>query len=374
MQKPLRSPSPPSCSSLRVCLIQILTIRSITGESYGGYYVPYVADAFITAADDTYFKLGGVAINDPILGDEVIQQEVVIMPYVEYWKDLFYLNESYYNALWGTHNYCNFSSYIDTYFTFPPPSGPFPQLPDPFYDESGNYTCDLFDYVYAAALEVNPCFNIYHITDTCPHLFSQLGIINPGDYDPPGSQVYFNRSDVQAAINAPIGTNWEQCSSINVFGDGEPHNFSRSDQSKGPARDGVLQRVIEYTNNTIIGVGNLDYILPTNGTLFAMQNATWNGLQGFQSYPQDKEFYVPYHPEYNGGRLSEAGYVGKWGYERGVTFYTVQLSGHELPGYAAGAGYRVVELMLGRIKNLGTVEDFTTQQGDFGNNATAMMK
>jgi carboxypeptidase D len=123
--------------------------------------------------------------------------------------------------------------------------------------------------------------------------------------------------------------------------------------------------VIEHTNNTIIGVGRLDFILPPNGTLFALQNVTWNGKQGYQSYPQDKQFYVPFHPEFNGGRLSEAGIVGQWGYERGLTYYEVQLAGHELPGYSAGAGYRVVELLLGRIKNLGVIEDFTTQKGDY---------
>ena len=302
-----------------------------------------------------------------------MQQQAVIMPFVEYWKDLFYLNETYYNALLGTHQYCNYSSYIEQYMTFPPQDGPIPVLPDPYADESGNYTCDMFDYVYEAVLEVNPCFNIYHITETCPHPYSHLGIINSGDYDPAGSSVYFNRSDVQAAINAPVGTNWFQCSEINVFGNGDNNNFSIGDTSLGPAQNGVLQRVIEYTNNTIIGVGMLDYILPPNGTLFALQNVTWNGMQGFQSYPQDQEFYVPYHPEYNGGRLSEAGYVGKWGAERGVTYYTVQLAGHELPGYAAGAGYRVLEKLLGRIDSLGVVEDFSTQMGDFGNNATMMM-
>ena len=69
------------------------------------------------------------------------------------------------DALRWTHEYCNYSSYLETYGTFPPPEGPFPVLPDPFLDQSGNYTCDMFDLAYAAALEVNPCFNIYHITD-----------------------------------------------------------------------------------------------------------------------------------------------------------------------------------------------------------------
>lgn len=90
----------------------------------------------------------------------------------------------------------------------------------------------------------------------------------------------------------------------------------------------------------------------------------WNGLQGFQSYP-GTEFYVPYHPEYNGGALAGAGYVGQWGAERGLTFYQVQLSGHELPGYAPGAAYRAIELLLGRIPSLSDTDDYTTQSGNF---------
>ena len=167
-----------------------------------------------------------------------------------------------------------------------------------------------------------------------------------------------------------MNTSWFQCTRNNVFGFGDPKS-NRSDTSLAPAQTDVLKRVIEHTNNTIIGVGRLDFILPPNGTLFALQNVTWNGKQGYQSYPQDKQFYVPFHPEYNGGRLSEAGIVGQWGYERGLTYYEVQLAGHELPGYSAGAGYRVVEKLLGRIKDLGVIEDFTTQKGDYQGDVNA---
>ena len=47
----------------------------LTGESYAGFYVPYIADAFINADDTTYYNLKGVAINDPIIGDFTSQQE-----------------------------------------------------------------------------------------------------------------------------------------------------------------------------------------------------------------------------------------------------------------------------------------------------------
>jgi carboxypeptidase D len=47
----------------------------ITGESYAGYYIPYVADAFIQQNDTECFNLKGVAINDPILSQDVVQQD-----------------------------------------------------------------------------------------------------------------------------------------------------------------------------------------------------------------------------------------------------------------------------------------------------------
>ena len=56
----------------------------LTGESYAGYYVPYIADAFITA-DDPDMPLKGIAINDPIIGDSTNQQQTVIVPFVDYW-------------------------------------------------------------------------------------------------------------------------------------------------------------------------------------------------------------------------------------------------------------------------------------------------
>jgi len=199
-----------------------------------------------------------------------------------------------------------------------------------------------------------------------------LGGVNTGDYIPPTEVVFFNRSDVQAAINAPVGTNWQQCTDVNVFGN-QPErstNYSvGSDQSLGPAQDGVLERVIEYTNNVIVGSGNLDMLLNTNGTLLAIQNMTWNGYQGLQEYP-GTDFYAPYHPEYNGGSLAGAGILGSWGAERGLTFYQVQLAGHELPGYAPGAAYRALELLLGRIESLSDVGSFTTEDGDYTGNST----
>ncbi|KJY00422.1 hypothetical protein TI39_contig330g00013 [Zymoseptoria brevis] len=75
----------------------------------------------------------------------------------------------------------------------------------------------------------------------------------------------------------------------------------------------------------------------------------------------------------NRGSLAGAGNFGKWHTERGLTFSTVVLSGHMVPQYAPSAAYRQLEFLLGRIEDLSVVSDFTTQTGDFGNNATIAM-
>ena len=224
----------------------------------------------------------------------------------------FNLNASFMATMDQAAASCGYTAYLEEYLTYPPP-GPFPDPP------SDNTTsCRLFRNVERAALLVNPCFNIYHLTDQCPFLWSVLGVIANG-FQPPTAAIYFNRSDVQAVIHVPP-TNWEVCKNGVFVG-------AEGDQSLGPAQDGVLQHVIEYTNNTIIMNGQQDYILPTNGTLLAVQNMTWNGLQGLQS-PPSQDLFVPYHRDYNLGAVSGAGVAGSWVTERGFTFATVTLSGH----------------------------------------------
>ena len=149
-------------------------------------------------------------------------------------------------------------------------------------------------------------------------LWDVLGFPGSFDYLPEGASIYFNRSDVQAAINAPQQI-WEECSSTNVFVNG-------TDNSLPPAFS-VLPGVIERLNRTVIANGILDYIIMSNGTLFAIQNMTWGGAQGFQSRPTG-EFFVPYHAEASLSTLAGAGVFGTTHTERGLTWVEVSLSGH----------------------------------------------
>ena len=134
--------------------------------------------------------------------------------------------------------------------------------------------------------------------------------------------------------------------------------------------------MIERTNNVVVGSGLLDYLLLTNGTLATLNNMTWNGAQGFSANPYVDKLFVPNNPFIDEvffettipatpvGLQAGAGYLGSTYTERGLTFTTVNLAGHEVPQYAAGAAYRHLEFLLGRVGNLTEVGEFTTQSGN----------
>ncbi len=60
---------------------------------------------------------------------------------------------------------------------------------------------------------------------------------------------------------------------------------------------GPLPRVIEKLERTVISNGGLDFAFFSDGVKLAIQNMTWNGLQGFQNKPPAQaNLFVPYHP------------------------------------------------------------------------------
>jgi len=67
----------------------------------------------------------------------------------------------------------------------------------------------------------------------------------------------------------------------------------------------------------------MDYTILPNATVLAIQNMTWNGLQGFQK-PIDGKFYVPPDANMSAG----SGVMGRTRTERGLTFVEVALCGH----------------------------------------------
>ena len=149
----------------------------LTGESYSGYYIPYIANGFIEANDTQYFNLKGAAINDPIIGNEIIQFEGVAMQYLNTWSQVFGLDSATMAKLNAQNEKCGYSSYLDKYFQFPPPPAPFPgPFGDANYGTDFPNDCNIQDGILDAVTALNPCFNFDHIFDTCPVLYNPLGV------------------------------------------------------------------------------------------------------------------------------------------------------------------------------------------------------
>ncbi|KIW12899.1 hypothetical protein PV08_08086 [Exophiala spinifera] len=339
---------------------------SITGESYAGNYVPYIAEAMLNTTGEEatdYYNVTGILIYDPILGDRTLGDAAPAVEFINANKNLFPFDEADFEALNDLNKECGFHDLMEQANTFPP-KGPIKipkilELNATSTTESsfGNEDCYLNYFIEIAIMELNPCFNIYYVGQPCPYPGDIIG--DPYHTNAPGSpQLYFTRADVQKAIHAPTAGNgsaydWSICSNAtDVFADGIDRSLPSA------SNGGPLGRVIERTNNVIVGHGTLDMVLMVNGSLLALQNLTWNGEQGF-SKPLDNDLVVPYYPQ---GVVAQSGNgtLGKWTEDRGLIFCTVEMSGHEVPGYQPGVALRHLEKLLGRIDRLDDEGDFST--------------
>ncbi|KAI4655136.1 uncharacterized protein J4E79_008201 [Alternaria viburni] len=314
----------------------------ITGESYAGRYVPYIADAMLSKNDSCYYDVKGIMFYDPSVAEDVLLEDIPAVPFVDQWAGLFNFNQTFMDDIHNRSEACGYTEYMEKYLTFPPPS----KLPYPEKD-ANTEGCGLWEDIYNAVFYTNPCFDVYAIATTCPLLWDVLGFPGSFDYLPPNTEIYFNRTEVQKAINAPIQP-WAECSNGVLDTDSSPQSSWE-----------VIPRVIDALDRTVIAHGELDYILLYNGTLMAIQNMTWGGMQGFQNPPVD-DFYVPYHDDLSLTSLSAKGLMGKTITERKLTYVQQALSGHMVPQYQPSSAYRQLEFLLGRIESLTSREPFTT--------------
>lgn len=343
----------------------------VTGESYAGRYVPYISGAMLDQNDETYYNLSGALVygksalkigisaylsTDPCIGEFLsIQEEYVAVPYVQENNNILNLNASFLAELESSHQSCGYASYLDQYFRFPP-SGVQPPL---FFNTTAAGSCDVFDLINNALLAVNPCFDIYEIVQQCPILSDVVGFPTEITFNQYNS-TYFNRTDVKMSMHAPMDVNWMECAAEPVFvGDGGPQG--EGDLSPDPIQH-VLPQVIEATNRVLVGNGDFDMIIITNGTLLAIQNMTWNGALGFQEYPSTpiniaipdlvyaSVFDDADNAQYYAGLDGPQGIMGVQHYERGLMWVETYQSGHMQPEFQPRVAYRHLQWLLGQTE------------------------
>lgn len=251
----------------------------VTGESYAGRYVPYIANEMLDQNDTCYFDVNGILVYDPCIGSYAVQNDITVYPYVELNNNVLNLNKSYLSDLGALDESCGYAAFREQYMSFPP-NGTQP----PLYENcTADAPCCTWNSVYNAAYGPNPCFNVYEIGLQCPLLGDVLGYPTDLQYSYPSQPVYFNRTDVKIAMHAPLDISWTECAPHPVFvGEGGPED--EGDISADPIQK-VLPRVIEATNRVLVANGDLDLEILTNATLLAIQNMTWNGMMGFQTEP-----------------------------------------------------------------------------------------
>ncbi|KAJ5294471.1 hypothetical protein N7508_009292 [Penicillium antarcticum] len=327
----------------------------VTGESYAGRYVPYISAAMLDEKDKEYFDLDGALAYDPCIGQfDYVQEEVPVVPFVQQNANLFNFNESFMAELEKKHKSCGYEEFIDKYLTFPPPE----HQPPMIFNYTTDADCDLFDLVYDEVFHINPCFDLYEINLMCPLLWDVLAFPTSLDYQAAGSTVYFDRADVKDALHAPNIT-WSECSNEAVFVGGNAGPEQEGDISANPIEH-VLPQVIEATNRVLIGNGDFDMVIITNGTLMAIQNMTWNGHLGFQEKPSTPiDIQIPdllYADVFAENGASELdgpqGIIGVQHYERGLMWVETYQSGHMQPQYQPRAAYRHLEWLLRRTEDI----------------------
>ncbi|KAA1474008.1 alpha/beta-hydrolase [Dentipellis sp. KUC8613] len=300
----------------------------LSGESYAGFYVPYIANWIYEHASALDLKLKGIWISDAVLSYDTVQQEIPALRFAQANRNVFPFNSSFVAELQRISDSCGYTDYLDKYVSYPP-KGQLPLVGTNGTSVHAKEECHIWEMIFEEVSIINPAWNVYRVTETWPMSWSVMGF-------PELTQkfIYFNRTDVQDAIHAPH-IDYTICSESSVYVNattGQPGD----DQSIWSTLS-VLPNVIEKSERVAITHGLADYILLAEGTRIAIQNMTWNGAQGFQTPIQNESFHV-----------KDMGVYGNMHQERGLTYVEFYYSGHMTPQFVPWAAFQTIAYVLGK--------------------------
>lgn len=106
-------------------------------------------------------------MNAAVIGNNNLQMNMFLPTYATHWRQVLGLNETFTADLHRLADQCGFTRYLREHFLFRSPAKPFRDLVWQ-NDSWALENCDMLPSIAAAARLMNPCFNVYHITDACP--------------------------------------------------------------------------------------------------------------------------------------------------------------------------------------------------------------
>nr|VWO97797.1 Uncharacterized protein [Ganoderma boninense] len=269
----------------------------VTGESYAGFFVPYIAN-YLYENPSPDLQLKGIWMADPSLTWDLVHQSIPSLGFVQANRNVFPFNSTFMAQLQNMSDACGFTDYFDRYVRYPP----WGQLPFP------------------VGATVDP---VTRIVGECPRLAAldaEIHLLQPVSVERPLSPLphhhpvsdEHSRTEVQTAINAPT-MHWKTCNHA-VYADPETGELSEVDPSV-PSALSVLPNVIEKSERVVIV----------------------HGLAGFQSPIEEESFLV-----------DDMGVFGHTHTERGLTYVEMFYSGHMAPQFVPWATYQTMAYVLGK--------------------------
>ncbi|KAI8990743.1 alpha/beta-hydrolase [Trametes punicea] len=373
----------------------------LTGESYAGTYIPYIAK-HLFAQQPSIVNLRKIAIGDGSLGSLATIRDLPVINIIETYPAIIGYDQDVFNYFREQHHLCGF----DLNLTYPQ-NGTFPTLnltqglrqtlgstttaervftswKESLFTEyiarhegssrapesadrlrrraewkrdlSGRangtidpwYGCDVFDEMWDYAVNftfpwTNGGVDVYDIPDAT----------NP---EPPKDAAPFlNDPRTRAALHAPTSKNWS--SSFN-YPFGSVYNKSIGNEHGDPSVEPVAFLTDLATNATARNVsiifysGNDDSQVQHRGTEVVIQNFTFGGIQGFTRKPS-----TPWFDD-------DGNFAGIVHQERNLTYLLFVGAGHLVPEWKPRQALVFLrEFVLGSNPN-GTVEGTTVVGGE----------
>ncbi|CAO1613690.1 unnamed protein product [Sympodiomycopsis kandeliae] len=288
----------------------------LQGVSYGGQFVPHLADYFYNQTGEAAVPLKGIGVVSGRYMSDLWQVDVPIYDYIlNRQKDL-QVDDTLMASLTKRAEELGLVGYLNQTLTYPPQKGPI-KLPSKYTTQNDS----IFTMVVPHLLEKNSCFDYYNIRARCPAPFKPLTGKDNFIQSTPG---------LKKALHVNENATWESCVKPSyIFGKGgDPTPFSFD--------DGSFVRSIESSERVVIFNGKDDFKLLSLGTQLGIQNLTWGGQQGFQDPPSS--------PLTLNNKKA-----GLYHTERKLTFAVLDDAGHFAPEQQPEISLKLQKFLLGQI-------------------------